>query len=449
MSESIIAIVNRIHDKYLHDIPSKDATRGDRFKASMRKLLQFLLMRKKLVLLALLLLTICFFVLLFLMEDYLTKRQAYPIRHVLFQCNETVQFSRGKIGRQDRFWDRDARTIIQKGNSDGTKLGDILGIQKLETTDEGGQYQLEDKDKTRIAYAVTKLEPVQAGISFTGTLDFRETYAEILGENDRFINYRIIPERGAHNLEVNVIADAEGNKKLVNKLITYRSKPLGVLWGTRFRSATSLDEFLDTPKNQSKERHFFELVDQYHGQAKLSGEQRLKLVQELAQTINSMETQSIYISHEDGIVDYVAQESSTFLFNRPSVVQQFTTPLYSDDGTKPSPGNSGKQGDFAINNTNQELVHIRVERLIDLFPGNYFLLNNLIIGDAPNIVRPFSHTNNGGYEIVDGQGVVAKIEIEDFFLHYGDDLLYKYYLDKDGNGIIDSDKELIGQVLYR
>ena len=76
------------------------------------------------------------------------------------------------------------------------------------------------------------------------------------------------------------------------------------------------------------------------------------------------------------------------------------------------------------------------------------MLNKITLGDHPNIIKPFARVNNGGYILRDSKGDIAKIVIEDFILHYGDDLVYRYYLDKDGNGRL-TDNELISRVLCR
>lgn len=451
MVDSTNAIIERITNKHLRHVPESgtELSRKDKMRQQFQAFLRYLIFHKKAVFAFLLILTIALVVVFALLEDYLTKRQAYPIRHVLFQCSETVSFARNVKSNQDRFWERDSRTIIQQGNGDGTKLGDILGIHKFETTDEGGQYQLEDKDKTRIAYAVTKVEPVQAGLSFRGTLDFRETYAELLGGKERYIIYHFLPERGEKNIQVNVYQDKVGNKHLVNKLTTYRSVPLGVIWGTKFRAGTALDGFLDTPENQAKQTRLLDTVDRYQTSKDISSETRQALVEEMLNTIESMQTDSIYISYEDGVFDYIPQESSTYLFSRPELSARVFADLAKMDLDSPSDTKTDISKPFAINNKNNDVVHLRVERLVDLWPGNYALMNKLAIGESPNVVRPFAHSNNGGYEIRDDRGVIARIKIEDFILQYGDDLVYHYYLDKNGDGVIDEDSELIGKVLYR
>jgi hypothetical protein len=172
-------------------------------------------------------------------------------------------------------------------------------------------------------------------------------------------------------------------------------------------------------------------------------------VEEMLDTIESMQTNSIYISYEDGVFDYIPQESSTYLFSRPKLSERIFADLVKMDTNSPPNSATDISKPFQITNSDSDIVHLRVERLVDLWPGNYFVLNQLAIGEPPNVVRPFAHTNNGGYEIRDDLGVIARITIEDFILRYGDDWVYHYYLDKNGDGVIDEDNERIGKVLYR
>lgn len=55
---------------------------------------------------------------------------------------------------------------------------------------------------------------------------------------------------------------------------------------------------------------------------------------------------------------------------------------------------------------------------------------------------------NGGYVLSDSKGELAKVRFEDFWFHYADDCVYWYYLDLDGNGVIDETNEVIGRVLF-
>ncbi|MBI5390002.1 hypothetical protein HZB02_00760 [Candidatus Woesearchaeota archaeon] len=95
------------------------------------------------------------------------------------------------------------------------------------------------------------------------------------------------------------------------------------------------------------------------------------------------------------------------------------------------------------------MLKLRAENHWDLFPGYWWPLQNVEIGTSPNIWRPFDHYNNGGYSIEDAKGKIAEVKIQDFFLHYGDDVLFTYLLDKNGDGTLDTSTEVIGRVLRR
>jgi len=387
--------------------------------------------------------------------EYLTKRQDYPIRRVLYQCQESVYFAGGEETRTSSDADRENVTIITAGNSDGTKLGPLLGISKYEIADEVAHYQLEDEGKTRIVYGTAKRELVQAGLRFSGGTNFTEKYSELIGKPGKFLTYSFVSDRARRNIEINVLADEKGGRRVVNELVTYRSIPLGVLWGAEFRDRTELNEFPDIPENKVLFPQLLGKIDHYNSQG-LSDEERESLVKSMLEIEEKLHKIPIYVSHEDGIVDYLPQESTTYLFLDPNNTERFKSWI----GTAPHPAAGSGQPvyprkeddlDFkaiGISNPARDLVRIRVENEWDLFPGNFWGLNKIEIGEQPNVIRPFSHRNNGGYVIKDGQGEIAKIEIKDFWLHYGNDLLYKYYLDKNADGEIDEEQELIGQVLY-
>ncbi|HNY13031.1 MAG TPA: hypothetical protein PKK26_15700 [Candidatus Wallbacteria bacterium] len=57
-------------------------------------------------------------------------------------------------------------------------------------------------------------------------------------------------------------------------------------------------------------------------------------------------------------------------------------------------------------------------------------------------------TLNGGYKISDFKGDIAKIRIEDFWFNYDEDVVYWYYLDLNGNGVIEDSTEVVGRVLF-
>jgi len=384
--------------------------------------------------------------------DYITKREAFPIRNVLFQTKETVHFAGGEKHVDSRSTDRKSDTVIQKGSEDGTKLGDVVGGYHYDRSDELMQYTLEDQNKNRIAYASEKREPFQGGLRVGGSVDFREMQAEIMGHRGKYIAYTVIPERGSENIQLNVLVDDAGKMRLVNELVTGRHTGLGWMYGDKYRSFTALNEFNDTVQNETRKMVLLESIRAYNSGVTLPKAERERLVQRILEIESSMEKSPVFVSYEDGYFGILPQESSTFLFGNPSFVERMKNAQKAMQvgPVKPlAPKGWETPAEFHAVNPDGKIVKLRVENQWDLFPGNYWGLNHLSIGKHPNTWRPFAHYNNGGHTIEDARGTVAKIVIQDFLFHYGDDVLYKYFLDKNGDGKIDERTELIGQVLYR
>ena len=384
-------------------------------------------------------------------KDYFTKRQAFPIRHVIYQSEETVFFSGGEKDSDSRNVDRKSETVIKEGNIE-TKIGELLGLFKVRLSDEAVIYEWEDANKVRIAYAHEKHEKLQAGLRFGGTIDFSEQFAKIIGKEDAFITYSFTPERGHRNSQLNVILDKDKNRTFVNELVTYRTFGIGWLWGTNFRAKTELNEFPQSQKNQAQFKKLSELITLYNNET-VSLKERESIVRKMMEIEEQLDKTPIMVSYEDGIFDILPQESTTYLFSNPSVKGQpkgqkiKNTKLHK--GEYPTLASISDLRLLKVHNPNGDIIRMRVENFWHLWPGNWWFLNKIKLGTPPNILKPFAHYNNGGYEITDSRGTIAKISIEDFILHFGNDVLYKYYLDKDGNGKIDEEKELIGQVLYR
>ena len=138
-------------------------------------------------------------------------------------------------------------------------------------------------------------------------------------------------------------------------------------------------------------------------------------------------TTPIYLTYEDGFFDILPQESTIYLAHKPGYFERVKDAF------------SGKS----------EHIRLRVESYPDLFPGQYPLLRNIHFGKGDNVVYPFDKYNNGGYVMYDGYGKLAQIDIRDFILFYGQDVVYSYYFDLNGDGKLDKTTELIGTVLCR
>lgn len=394
----------------------------------------------------------------FLGMDYLTKRQPYPIRNVLYHVQNTVSYSGGEKEQNARTTDRQNTSMIYSGSTDitdATRLGDLLGKFVSVESDEQMQYDLENQDKTRIAYAIKKHEAIQSGLRIRGTINYKEQNAGIVGESKHFVTYSFIPERGTKHIRLNVLVDENDNRTLVNELVMSRTLGIGTFFGEKFRSNTKLNEFTETNENKQLIEELFKTIDAYNIPRELSKKEREDLVNKMIGIEKKLQKLPIYASFEDGLFDILPQESSTYLFSNPSLKQRISHLFSSSDQTisntseYPTRDYIANPKPISIKNPEKDIIKIRVENHWDLWPGSYWLLNRLNIGSHPNIMKPFAHYNNGGYTIKDNIGDIAKVNFKDFILHYGDDVLYQYFLDKNADGKINKNTELIGQVLYR
>ncbi len=136
---------------------------------------------------------------------------------------------------------------------------------------------------------------------------------------------------------------------------------------------------------------------------------------------------TIYNSMEDGIIDWMPEGSRVYLNHTSTLAERLR------------PNTTGKEGVLRITNH------------WDLWPGNYMGLNKWRY-ENPNGSKVFSlfdKFNNGGYTISDNIGDLAEIKIIDFLLKYDRDIIFEYYMDKNGDGKLDYQTELIGRVLYK
>lgn len=417
--------------------------------------------------------------------DFITKRQAYPIRDVLFHCQEKVEFTLGDRKEASKHSDRNSESIISR-NEEGGRIGEILGISKFDVVSKGVtdelHYQLENPSKTRIAFAQERSEPVQSGLSVRGNINFKELDAELVGRPERYIRYSFIPERGTLDIQVNMLVDAKKHRRLINEQITTREGILGFFFGDHYRASTQLVEFSRTPANEKRFKKFLSALDAYNYTKDTTPGQREAYIDAMINLLSRADIMPIYTSHEDGLFKIFPTESSTYLFSDPSSIHRFSrffgantfeSPFESQDPSRKTTTGNPSAGKIlvgkkishhqspslrealahpslsTISNPNKEYPRIRVENEWDFFPGWIPFLEGFTVGKEPNTIKPFAHHNNGGYRIEDSRGVIAKVEIVDFLLHYGDSVLYHYYLDKNGDGVIDEKTECIGKVLFR
>ncbi|HPG60283.1 MAG TPA: hypothetical protein PKW98_20895, partial [Candidatus Wallbacteria bacterium] len=124
---------------------------------------------------------------------------------------------------------------------------------------------------------------------------------------------------------------------------------------------------------------------------------------------NSGKSKLIYHSAETGLFGVMPQGSDLYLFNEiPGVFQSMSDYF---NGVKSS----------------EEIYAFKISQYWDAFPWRIL---------------------NGGYVLSDAKGDIAKVAFEDFWFNYADDCVYRYYLDLDGNGVIDDTTEIIGKVLF-
>jgi|GEM_PF-3830343 len=117
----------------------------------------------------------------------------------------------------------------------------------------------------------------------------------------------------------------------------------------------------------------------------------------------------IYHSSETGFFGLLPQGSSYRLFKEiPGYVEYFKNLAYGTSDTS-------------------ESYDLKITQFWDAFPWR---------------------TLNGGYILSDSKGDIAKIKIEDFWFNYADDVIYWYYLDLNGDGVINDSTEVIGKVLF-
>lgn len=393
--------------------------------------------------------------------DFLTKRQSFPIRSVIFHAQEDIYYSGGDALENSNLIDRESSTTLVEGGSDVTKLGRLLGKVKRDVSDELAMYQIENENKRRLVHAWEKREVIQGGPRLRGSLTYVEQFGELIGQPGGFLSYSVLPERGYTERQLFVIESADGVKTCSGELIERRGW-LGLLGNDAYRARTELLEFPAVEANRRHCERLLGVVQALH-EIKASGDMapRERLVSELLEVETGFERLPVYLSVEDGVFDWLPQESSVYLFASPSLGERIALGVPVLGGAaQPSAGRrpvypqvpDGRLGPPAaleLLPSGAETARLRVENDWDLWPGGYAGLSGVALGSSPDVLRPFAHRNNGGYRLVDGLGEVARVEIVDFLLHYGLDVVYRYYLDKDADGRIDPEAELIGRVLYR
>jgi hypothetical protein len=434
MPEEIDELLERIQKKHLSEPPGGKRKRNKFFGLFDKigeSIVSFLISHKKFVLVAILCLILVFAGIYVLAKDYLTKRQNYPERNVAFRSTSTVYIAGGSEERGTKEVDQLTETKVYEGGIE-SKVGTYLFMTTRELRDDIEYFNMDDSQKIRIASATKKPEIVQAGLRIGGSLNFKEQFAEIIlsGGSKAPQSYRVykfVPERGLKEVEVTIVEQADGTTIMENRMIEHREYIVGWRWGKEYRAGTSLEQYTTTPDNKKLIDQFYDHIKTLDSPQTIDRSTREKMVREAMQLSEQIETIPLYLTYEDGFFDLLPQESTIYLAYKPNRLERFKAAFL------------GKS----------QHIRLRVENHWDLFPGRYPLLRKFHIGKGENVVYPFDKYNNGGYIVKDKYGDLARIDVQDFILFYGQDVLYSYYFDLNGDGKLDKDNELIGTVLCR
>ena len=384
--------------------------------------------------------------------DFLIKRQNYAERNVLFRSSNVTSIAGNQEKKAAPKSDVESVTKVYEGGGIESKVGTYLFESLREIRGDIEYFNMDNSQKIRIASATQKPERFQAGIRLGGSMNYREEFAEIVTSPSekapqKYIVYKIDPERGWRQVDVDVVEfpverglkenepgvidkNAEGaeNVRIMVNRLTENRNLLGWFSGKKYRDGTLLEDFIPTARNKELAKSFFAKLRTIDSEETIDKKKRELLIEELVELQESMDKATIYATFEDGFFKILPQDSTIYLGETPTYLERLKNKL-----------GFGRKDHFRL----------RVENARDLFPGWLPILRNIPVGSNENRSYPFDKYNNGGYKVTDKFGEVAEIDIVDFWFFYGQDVLYNYYLDLNGDGKIDKQKELIGKVLCR
>ncbi len=369
----------------------------------------------------------------YLAKDFLLKRQNYPERNVLYRSSNVVHVSGGSEIKGERNTDRESEIKVYEGGEE-SKVGTYLFRTVRELRDDIEYFNMDDSQKIRIASATRKPENVQAGLHLRGSLTFKEQLAEIITGKEtkspqKYMTYDFVPERGLQEKEITVVMHQDHRRTLENRMTEVRSFPFGWMFGKEFRAGTFLESYVHSPKNLQNMDGFLALIKELNSRETEDISKREAMMEKvLTFEDERLERFPTISSFEDGIFDILPQGSTIYLGYKPGSFERMKHTL----------GFGG-----------HDHHRLRVDTYWDLWPGNIPILNKISFGSGDNIAYPFDKYNNGGYILRDAYGDLAQIDIKDFILYYGQDVVYSYYLDLNGDGRIDKEHELLGHVLCR
>ena len=244
---------------------------------------------------------------------------------------------------------------------------------------------------------------------------------------DKFIPYRALEDREITSLIRN------GQRHLVTRLTDRRQWGMGYLFGREYRGGTFVEHYRPetTSVGRSAEVEAIRLMRRLTTED-LNQDERREIFWQIYEEQEKIPVLPVLTTFEDGIFDWLPQESTCFLGVHPGRMERILRAycLGGDD------------------------IRYRVQNNWDLFPGNWIPpINRFHIGSDRDIWFPFNKYNNGGYDITDEFGTVARIDFQDFWWHYGSDVVYNYFADLNGDGQIAhgvrDNPELIGRVLVK
>ncbi len=381
--------------------------------------------------------------------DYVSKRQNVAERNVIYRTSHTFKVAGNKEKKAAEKADRESITQVQEGGGIESKVGTYLTDIHRETRGDIEYYKMFNTQQRRIAATDQKPETFQAGWSWGGSINFKEQFAELIVEenglpskdSDKYMVYKYDPERGWKKFDIDVVefpvngeirptelgiveTDFRGKKDkrvMVNRLVENRNL-LGWFLGKFYRDGTLLEEFVESPENRKLSDEFFKAVRAIDSPESIDTEVREDLANQLVDLTNRMKKQPVYATFEDGFLKLLPQESTMYLGENPGNLQRFAKWL-------------------GFNRDESEIL--RIENSWDLFPGSWRGFKWLNLGSGKDRNFLFDKYNNGGYSLEDRFGTIARIDIEDFFLSYGSDVVYHYYADLNGNGKIDRPNKLL------
>jgi len=380
--------------------------------------------------------------------DFYSKGQNYPERNVLFTTKHETTFYAGGTGKESST-KLDKKTVISFSEGGGieSKVGPFLFETTRASKGDEEDYSMKNPQNMAIAYSKQKSEIFQGGWRAGGSTNFREELAvlvlsPILKAPKKYMVYKLAPERGWSESDVDVVEfpierglgenepgiietiETEKGKEekirlMVNRLVENRTI-LGWCYGKDpYRKGTLLEDFEATPENKKLAKDFFDEIRILDSEQATKGKTKEDCANKVMEIEEKMKKRTIYSTFESGFLKVLPQGSVIYLGENPGKWERFKN--WAGFGRK--------------NHT-----RLVVDNQWDLWPGNIPVLNKFSI---------FNRYNNGGYTIKDKFGDIAKIQIDDFIFYYGPRVLYSYFLDLNGDGKLDKEKELIGKVLCK